>query len=44
MFALIVWYILGVLNLYFGEISRFSYACCWIMLLIELLKNVYKIN
>ena len=39
LFNLIVWAIIGVLNLIAGNITRTSYAIMWVMLMLQLIEN-----
>lgn len=37
---IVTWGICGLINLIIGNISRFSYGCVWLILMLELIKNV----
>ncbi len=37
---LIIWAIIGVVNLISQKINKISYFCCWAVLIIELLQDL----
>ena len=39
LFNLIVWAIIGVLNLIVGNVTRTSYAIMWVILMLQLIEN-----
>lgn len=38
----IIWGIIGILNLTFGEISRLSYGMAWFLLMVYMILDVIK--